>query len=78
MKPLMWSKLIFANNAISSCFFFFFLIINLYFLILATVAQIFNPVAELKIPLEISTKEAKAEMEMHTVTAKAKIRKCST
>ena len=30
-KLFLQSKLIFANNAISSCFFFFFLIIDLYF-----------------------------------------------
>ena len=40
-------------------------------------AQIFNPIIELIIPLEISTKGAKAEMEIHTVTAKNKVRKCS-
>ena len=40
-------------------------------------AQIFNPIVELVIPLEISTKEAKAEMEIYTVTAKAKVRKGS-
>ena len=57
----------FANNTISSCFFFFFLIIDLYFLIPAVIAQIFNPVAELVIPIEIPTKAAKAEMETHPV-----------
>ena len=36
----------------------------------------FNPILELKILLEISIKEAKAEMETHTVTAKSKTRKC--
>ena len=30
----------FANNIISSCFFFFFLVIELYFLIPAVIAQI--------------------------------------
>ena len=40
-------------------------------------AQIFNTIAELIILFEISTKEAKAEIEMHTVTAKTKIRRCS-
>ena len=38
---------------------FLFLIIDLYFLIPAAVAQIFNPMAELVIPIGIPTKEAK-------------------
>ena len=73
----MQANLVFANNTISSCFFFFFLIIGLYFLILAIIAQIANAIVELIIPLEISTKKAKAEKEMHAVTAKTKVRKCS-
>ena len=77
IKLFMQSKLGFANNTISSCFFFFFLIIDLYFLILAVVPQIFNLIVELIIPLEISTKEAKVEMEIHTVIVKTKARKCS-
>ena len=40
----------------------FFLIIDLYF-----IRQIFNPIVELAIPIEIPTKEAKAEMEMHPI-----------
>ena len=71
------TKLVFANNAISSCFLLFFLIIDLYFLILAFIAQIFDPVVELIIPLEISTKEPKAEMVIHTETSKTKVRKRS-
>ena len=55
-----------------------FIFIDLYFLILAIIAQVFNPVTELIIPIGISTKEAKAEMETHPVVVKAKIRKCST
>ena len=62
----------FANNTILSCFFFFFLIIDLYFLIPAAIAQIFNPIAELIIPIRTPTKEAKAEMEIHPVIAEAK------
>ena len=54
----------FANNTILSCFFFSFLIIDLYFLIPAAVAQIFNPIAELVIPIGIPIKESKAEIEM--------------
>ena len=44
---------------------------------LAIIAQIFNPIVELKNFLEILTKEAKAEMEMYiAVTTKTKVRKC--
>ena len=55
----------FGNKAILSCFFFFFWIIDLYFLVSAVIAQIFNPFAELKIPIRIRTKEAKAKVETH-------------
>ena len=37
----------------------------------------FNPIAELVIPIGIPTEEAKAEMETHPVILEAKIRKCS-
>ena len=57
--------------------FFFYLIIDLYFLIPAVITQIFNPIAELLIPIGIPTKEAKAEMETHPVTVEIKISKCS-
>ena len=57
--------------------FFFFLIIDLYHLILATIAQIFNPIVELIIPVEILTKDAKAEMEIHPLTAKTKEKRWS-
>ena len=40
-------------------------------------AQIFNPIAELVIPVGVPIKEAKAETEIHPVIAEAKIRKCS-
>ena len=33
----------------------------------AVITQIFNPIAELVIPIRIPTKEAKAEMETHPV-----------
>ena len=56
---------------------FFFLIIDLYISIAAVITQIFNPIAELVIPKRIPTKEAKSEMEIHPVTAEAKIKKCS-
>ena len=56
---------------------FLFLITDLYFLIPAVFAQIFDPIAELVIPIEIPSKEAKAEIEIHPVTVEAKIRKFS-
>ena len=58
-------------------FFFFFLIIDLYFLIPTVITQILNSTTELVIPIEIPTKEAKAEMEMHTVAVETNISKCS-
>ena len=67
----------FSNNSILSCFFLVLLIIDLYFLICAAIAQFFNPVTELVIPTGIPTKEAKVEIEIHTVIVKAKIRKYS-
>ena len=57
----------FASNTILSCFVFFFLIIDLYFLIPAVIAQIFHKIAELVIPTGIPTKEANIEMETHSV-----------
>ena len=48
---------------ILSCFFFFFLIIDLYFLIPVVIAQIFNPITELVIPIGIPTKEKKSRNE---------------
>ena len=57
--------------------FFFFLIIDLYFLIPTVIAEIFNPIAKLVIPIGIPIKEAKAEIEIHPVNVEAKIRKCS-
>ena len=44
---------------------FFFSIIDLYFVIPAVIAQIFNPILELVIPIGIPSKEAKAEIEIH-------------
>ena len=57
----------FANNTILSCVFFFFLIIDLFFLIPAVITQIFNPIAELAIPIGAPTKKAKVETETHPV-----------
>ena len=69
-------NLFFANKIIVFCF-FFLLIIDLNFLIPAVMALIFNPNADLIMPIEIPTKESKAEIETHPVTADAKISKCS-
>ena len=65
----------FGSKAILLCF-FFFLIIDLYLLIPAVIAQIFNPIAELAIPIGIKTKEEKAEIEKHLVTKESKVSKC--
>ena len=53
-------------------FFSFLWIIDLYCLILTVITQIFNPSAELSIPIEIPTKKAKAENETHLVIAQLK------
>ena len=70
-NPSILLNLDFGNNTIYHAFFSFFLIIE-YSLIPAVFAQIFNPIAELVIPIEISVKEAKPEMETHPVIAEAK------
>ena len=75
IKTSMLFNLDFANNIILLCF--FFLIIDLYFLIPAAIAHIFNPIAELVIPLGVPIREAKAEIEIHLVNVEAKIRKSS-
>ena len=62
----------FANDIILSFSFLFFLFIDLCFLISAVITQIFNPIAELVIPIGIWTKEAKAEMETHPVIVEIK------
>ena len=50
--------------------------IMLIFLIPAVNAHIFNPIAESVIPIRVTIKEAKAEMETYPVIIEAKIRKC--
>ena len=60
MNTSVWFDVDLANNTILSCFFFFSIIIDLYFLIPAAIVQIFNPIAQLVIPIGIPTKEAKA------------------
>ena len=64
-----------AKNTILSLF--FFLIFDLYLLIPAAIAQIFNPIAELVIFIGIISKEARAKVEIHPVIVKSKKRKCS-
>ena len=56
---------------------FLFVIIDLGFLIPTVIAQIYNPVAELIIPIGTPIKEAKAEIKIHSVIVETKIRKCS-
>ena len=63
----------FHNNTISSCFFFFLFIIDLYFLILAMIAQIFIPTAVLVIPTGTQNIEANIEIETQPVTVETKI-----
>ena len=77
IKTFMLFNLDFDINTILSCFFFFLLVIDLHILIAAVIAQIFNQIADLVIPIGIPTEEAKAEMETHPVIVEAKIRRCS-
>ena len=72
IKASMLFSLAFANNTILSCF--FFLTFDFYFFVPEVTTQIFNPIAELVISIGISSKEVKAETEIHPVIAKAKIR----
>ena len=61
----------FSNNTILSCFFLFFLTIDLYFLIPVVVAQTFNLIAELLIPMGVPSEEAKVDTEIQPVTVEA-------
>ena len=63
----------FAKNTTLSYLFVFFFIIDLYFLILAVIAQIFDSTVELALPIAIQTKEAKAEIQTHPINTEAKI-----
>ena len=54
----------FTNYTIVTCCFFFFSIFDLFFLIPVVITQIFNPIAEIVIPIGIPTKEAKIEMKL--------------
>ena len=77
MKTFMQFNLNFANITILLCFCFFFFIVGFYFLTPAVIAQIFNPITELVIPIGIPTREAKAEIGTHLVIVEAKIKKLS-
>ena len=70
----MGSKSVFA---VSLYLRFFFGTIDLHFLTFAINAEIFNSIGEIIIPLGISTKQAKVEMQIHTLAATAKVRKRS-
>ena len=56
---------------------FLFLFLDYWLLILAAIAQIFNPIAELVVPIRTANKEAKEEIEIHPVIVEAKIRNYS-
>ena len=75
IKTSMLFNLVFANNNILSCFFFFSLIIDLYCLIPAAIAQIFNPIAKFVISIGVPSKKPNAEIEIHPVIVEAKIRR---
>ena len=66
-------NLVFANDTVLSYFFFFFFITDVYFFNSCSYCTQFHPTAELTMPVGIPTKEAKAEIETHPVTAKMKI-----
>ena len=51
---------------------------SLYFLIPVAIVNIFNPIAELVIPLGIPCSEAKTEIEIDSVIVEDKTRNCST
>ena len=55
-------KLVFTSNYFLSCLFFSFLIIDSY---PAAIGQICDPIVELAISIGISSKEAKAKIEIH-------------
>ena len=77
LKPSIVSNLSFPSNSILSCFLLFFLIIDLYFLIPAVIAHIFNLTAEFAMPTGTPTIEANAEIGTQPLTAEMKTRKCS-
>ena len=75
------SNLLFPNNTILSCSFFCFLIIDLYLLIHAVSAVIFNPTAKLVMPIgtnEVIPNKVIADIETQPVIIEDKISKWST
>ena len=58
-------------------FFPFSLIIDLYFLLIAIMSQVFNSTTEHTVPTEMKIKEAKVERQTHLLTLEAKISKLS-
>ena len=72
------SNFVFPSNTILSCLFFFILIIDLYYLIPAVIAQILNHTAELAVLTRTQTNNANAKIETHSVIFKAKISQSST
>ena len=62
-----------AKNNILLCFFVFFLIIDLYFLIPAVTAKIWNPLVELVISIEKPIKEASIEIGIYPLIVEGKI-----
>ena len=69
-------NLYFAINTFLSCSFYYFYLltyISLTYTFPAVIMQMFNPIAELVIPIGIPTKEAKVEMEKHSVIVEVTI-----
>ena len=54
-----------------------FFMIELYFLIPAVIAQLFNPTAELVMSTAMASNEVNSEIETHPLIAETKPRKCS-
>ena len=69
--------MVFASNAIFSCFLLVFLLMKIYFLIPAVIAQIFVPTTELPTPAGTPTNEGNAKIETQRLTAETKTRTCS-
>ena len=54
---------------------FFFLIIDFHFLFPSVIAQKINPIAELVVPIGISSKELNKEVQVHPVVKEDKTKK---
>ena len=54
----------FASNTIWSCFFLLLLITDFYFLIVVVIAQIFNYITQLVIPIGIPNKEVQCNLKL--------------